>query len=112
AGQDATAEGDDSAGGICDREHEAVAEAVEQPAARAGPVAAEDEAGRQTVLDREAPTAEMANERLAVRRGISEPEPADGFLAHPTVGQVRARPRAAFAGELGLEDHRPGRGAR
>ena len=84
----AAAEGDDAAAQIGDREHHAVAEAVER---HRNVVAGDQQAGLDHVLDRNALAAEMLLQREALGRRIAEAELELRRRIEAAVGEIAAR---------------------
>src|SRR5437667_107657 len=109
AREHASPEGDDPPARVRGREHEAVAEAIEETGPGAGAIAAEQEARGEAVLDREPLGAQVSPERLAARRRVAEAEAAHRPLADAPLGEVGTGAGARRAGELGLEERRGGR---
>ena len=99
----AAAEGDDAAAQIGDREHHAVAEAVER---HRDVVAGDQQPGLDHVLDRDAVRAEMLLEREALGRRIAEPELELRRRIEPAVGEIAARLGAVSRRERVLEEFR------
>ena len=101
--QRAAAEGDDAAAQIRDREHHAVAEAVER---QRDVVAGNQQAGFHHVLDRDAVAAEMFLEREALVGRITETEFQLRRGIEGAVGKIAARFGAGARGKRGLEELR------
>ncbi len=101
--QRAAAEGDDAGAQIGDREHHAVAEAVER---QRDVVAGNQQAGFHHVLDRNAVRAEMFLEREALVGRVAEAEFQLRRGIEAAVGEIAARLGAGARGKRGLEELR------
>src|SRR6185503_18963050 len=99
SGQNPAAERDHAAGEVLDREHQPLAEAIED----APVVAAAEQPGGDRVLDRVVLGAQVAHEHLATTGSEPEPEPCDRLRGDPALGQVCATSGALRAGELMAE---------
>ena len=99
----AAAEGDDAPAQIGDREHHAVAEAVER---HRNVVAGNQQARLDHVLDRNAVRAEMLLQREALARRIAEAELELRRRIEAAVGEIAARLGAGARGQRVLEEFR------